>query len=39
VLVGDGQRLIDGIDVTHLDLIETTRFGSGIVVNSYTPKR
>jgi dihydrofolate reductase len=39
VLVGGGQRLIDGIDVTHLDLIETTRFGSGIVVNSYTPKR
>jgi dihydrofolate reductase len=39
VLVGDGQRLIDGIDVTHLDLIETTRFGSGIVVNAYAPKR
>ena len=39
VLVGNGQRLIDGIDVTHLDLIQTTRFGSGIVVNAYAPKR
>src|ERR671910_2052214 len=35
VLVGGGQRLIDGIDVTHLELFETTRFRSGIVVNAY----
>jgi dihydrofolate reductase len=39
VLVGQGQRLIDGIDLTHLDLVETTRFASGIVVNAYEPKR
>ena len=39
MLVGGGQRLIDGIDVTHLDLVETTPFGSGIVVNVYAPKR
>ena len=38
VLVGGGQRLIDGIDVTHLELVETTPFESGIVVNTYAPK-
>ena len=38
VLAGSGQRLIDGIDVTHLELIDSTRFGSGIVVNTYAPK-
>ena len=38
VLAGSGTRLIDGIDVTHLQLLESTRFGSGIVVNPYAPK-
>ena len=38
VLLGGGQRLIEGIDATHLNLVETTRFGSGIVVNVYAPK-
>jgi dihydrofolate reductase len=38
VLVGGGQRLIDGIDVTHLERVETTPFQSGIVVNVYAPK-
>ena len=38
VLVGGGQRLIDGIDVTHLEPVESTPFGSGIVVNAYAPK-
>lgn len=38
VLAGSGQRLISGIDVTHLELIDSTRFGSGIVVNTYAPK-
>jgi len=37
VLAGAGQRLLDGIDTTHLRLAETTRFASGIVVNVYTP--
>jgi dihydrofolate reductase len=37
VLAGGGQRLLDGIDTTHLRLAETTRFASGIVVNVYTP--
>jgi hypothetical protein len=38
VLAGSGQRLIDGIDVMHLALIDSTRFGSGIVVNAHVPK-
>jgi dihydrofolate reductase len=38
VLIGGGQKLIEGIDATHLKLVETTRFGSGIVVNVYAPK-
>jgi dihydrofolate reductase len=38
VLVGAGQRLLEGLDLTHLNLLETTRFGSGIVVNTYAPK-
>jgi dihydrofolate reductase len=38
VLAGGGQRLLEGIDLTHLKLLETTRFGSGIVVNTYAPK-
>jgi len=37
VLAGSGQSLIDGIDVTHLQLVETTPFASGIVVHTYTP--
>jgi dihydrofolate reductase len=39
VLVGKGQRLIEEIDVTHLQLLESTPFASGIVVNAYAPKR
>jgi dihydrofolate reductase len=38
VLVGDGTSLIDGIDVTHLQLVETTPFASGVVVHTYAPK-
>lgn len=38
VAAGSGQRLFDGIDATHLNLLDTTRFSSGIVVLSYTPK-
>jgi dihydrofolate reductase len=37
VAAGSGQRLFDGIDTTHLRLRDTTRFGSGIVVLTYTP--
>lgn len=38
VAVGAGQRLFDRIDTTHLQLVDTTRFASGIVVLVYTPK-
>ncbi|MEV0612725.1 dihydrofolate reductase family protein [Nonomuraea sp. NPDC050404] len=38
-IAGSGQRLLDGVvDVTHLDLLETTRFKSGIIVLTYGPK-
>jgi dihydrofolate reductase len=37
VLAGSGQRLIEDIETTHLKLADTTTFGSGIVVNTYTP--
>lgn len=38
VVAGSGQRLLDGIDTTHLKLLDTTRFNSGIVVLAYGPK-
>lgn len=38
VVAGSGDRLLDGIDTTHLQLAGTTTFGSGIVVLTYTPK-
>jgi dihydrofolate reductase len=38
VAVGSGQRLFDGIDTTHLKLVDTTTFSSGIVVLTYAPK-
>ena len=37
VLAGGGQRLIDGIETTHLKLVDTTPFESGIVVQTYAP--
>ena len=38
VIAGGGQRLLDDVETTHLRLVETTRFRSGIVVLTYTPK-
>jgi len=38
VLAGSGQRLIDGIEPMHLQLVETTPFSTGLVVNTYAPK-
>ena len=38
VVAGSGDRLLDGLDLTHLRLVETTRFDSGIVVLTYSPK-
>ena len=37
VLAGGGQRLIEGIETTHLKLLDTSPFASGIVVNVYAP--
>ena len=38
VLAGGGQRLIEGIDTTHLGLVDTSVFSSGIVVHVLEPK-
>ena len=38
VLAGSGTRLDLGGDMTHLRLVDSTRFASGIVVNAYAPK-
>jgi dihydrofolate reductase len=38
LVAGTGQRLFDGFDLTHLNLVDTTRFASGIVVLTYAPK-
>jgi len=35
VVVGRGERLLDGLDTTHLTLLGTTTFASGIVVLRY----
>lgn len=37
VLAAGGESLLDGIETTHLKLVETTPFRSGIVVNTYAP--
>jgi dihydrofolate reductase len=39
VLAGGGRRLIEDIDTTHLELVDTSRLASGIVVHVYTPKQ
>jgi len=39
VLAGGGQRLIEGIEPMHLELVATTPFSTGLVVNTYAPKR
>jgi dihydrofolate reductase len=35
VAVGGGKRLLEGVDTTHLELVDTTTFKSGIVVCAY----
>ncbi|MCG5217046.1 dihydrofolate reductase family protein [Streptosporangium soli] len=39
VVAGGGQRLFDGFDTTHLRLVRSTSFASGIVVLVYETKR
>jgi dihydrofolate reductase len=38
VLSGGGLRLFDGIGTTHLELVDSTRFASGVTVLTLTPK-
>jgi len=38
VIVGSGERLFDGFDTTHLELVDVDRFKSGIVVTVFAPK-
>jgi dihydrofolate reductase len=38
VVVGSGDRLFDGFDTTHLELVDVDRFKSGIVVSVFAPK-
>lgn len=38
VAAGSGQRLFDGVDTTHLKLVDTATFSSGIVVLTLAPK-
>jgi dihydrofolate reductase len=38
VFAGKGDRLFDGFDLTHLKLVKTTAFSTGIVVNVYKKK-
>jgi dihydrofolate reductase len=38
VLAGGGQRLIDSVEPTHLELLDIARFKSGIVVHVLAPK-
>ena len=38
VFLGKGDRLFDGFDMTTLKLVDSSRFSTGIVVNTYTPK-
>lgn len=38
VIAGAGDRLFGGLGLTHLKLVDTTRFNSGIVVMKYVPK-
>jgi dihydrofolate reductase len=37
-IVGSGDRLFDGFDTTHLQLVDAPRFESGIVVHVLAPK-
>ena len=38
LVAGSGDHLFDGLDVTHLRLVDTTTFSTGIIVAVYAPK-
>jgi dihydrofolate reductase len=37
VVAGGGDRLLEGMDITHLKLLDSVTFGSGIVVHVLDP--
>lgn len=37
-IAGSGERLLNGIDITHLQLVKTTPLASGVIVLTYAPK-
>lgn len=37
-IAGSGARLLDGLDTTHLKLVRSTPFASGVIVLTYAPK-
>ncbi|MFI6299779.1 dihydrofolate reductase family protein [Nonomuraea sp. NPDC050790] len=38
VVAGEGQRLFEGVDLTHLDFVRSTPLKSGVQVQVYKPK-
>ena len=38
VIAGTSDSMFDGLPLTHLELLNTTTFKSGIVVHVYGPK-
>jgi dihydrofolate reductase len=38
VIAGKSDGIFDGLGVTHLDLVDLTRFASGVVVQVYAPR-
>ncbi|QUX25494.1 MULTISPECIES: dihydrofolate reductase family protein [Nocardiopsis] len=38
VIAGRGQRLLDGLDITHLERLRTREFANGITVMVFGPK-
>jgi dihydrofolate reductase len=38
VIAGTSDSIFDGLAVTHLELLDTTTFGSGVVVQVFGPK-
>ncbi|MFD9950287.1 dihydrofolate reductase family protein [Nonomuraea sp. NPDC059023] len=39
VIAGSGQRVLDGIDTTHLEYVRSTPLPSGVIVHVYAPKQ
>ncbi|WP_327088744.1 dihydrofolate reductase family protein [Nonomuraea sp. NBC_01738] len=39
VIAGSGQRVLDGVDTTHLEYVRSTPLPSGVIVQVYAPKQ